>query len=338
MRNKFFLFFMAFGLSSGQVPLKIFLLAGQSNMSGYTPTSEMPSNLTQDQPNVLIYADGELAVANKKKWLRNGLGFGSGLGWFGPEITFGKTLMASAPGTKFGLIKYSRGGTALATRWCPPGSRNQLGDLYKNFMSVIDSALAAIDTRKYRPEIVGFLWMQGENDALDSTYADQYQANLENFISDIRAKVSIPDMPFIIGKIDSTMYWTYAGAVRAAETHVARNGKNIGIFDTHGYPTDGYHYTLDGMIQLGEDFAKTYLSAYKSAVTPGLAADKTSKFSPLAKTSFDSGPNPILSSHPASKEITLEPEFFDLTGRRAFRPQSANSGSKVHFRVLAFPK
>ena len=48
-------------------PIKVFLLAGQSNMSGWTPSAGMPSAYTQSQANVLIYADGEIENAKKKK-------------------------------------------------------------------------------------------------------------------------------------------------------------------------------------------------------------------------------------------------------------------------------
>lgn len=246
------------------------MLAGQSNMSGWTSSTGMPSAYTQSQTNVLIYADGEIDNSKKKKWLNNGMDFGHAAGWFGPELVFGKTLSDSLAGTKIALIKHSVGSTYLATDWRPPSSGGTTGALYKAMLATVQSGLAALDPQ-YTPVWSGMLWMQGEFDGGNQGYANEYQTNLANFVKDVRSQLKEPNLPFIIGMIDSSNNWPFAGTIRAAERAVAKNVANVSTVDTKGFATDNTHYKLDGMIALGKGFATNWLSKYNTPTT-GLEA------------------------------------------------------------------
>jgi hypothetical protein len=244
-------------------PIKVFLLAGQSNMSGWTQATGMPAMYNAPQTNVLIYADGEIDGSKKKKWLNNGLDFGHAAGWFGPELVFGKTLSDSLPGTKIALIKYSVGSTYLATHWRPPSSGGTVGSHYNSMHATVTSGLASLDPQ-YTPEWAGMLWMQGEFDGGNQGYANEYQTNLTNFVKDVRGKLAAPNLPFIIGMIDSVGTWQFANTIRAAERTVAKNLTNIGLVDTKDFATDNTHYKLDGMIALGKGFALNYLANFRT--------------------------------------------------------------------------
>jgi hypothetical protein len=246
-------------------PIKVFLLAGQSNMSGWTSSSGMPSAYTQSQANVLIYADGEIDNSKKKKWLNNGMDFGHAIGWFGPELVFGKTLSDSLAGTKIALIKHSVGSTYLATHWRPPSSGGTTGQLYTAMLATVKAGLASLDPQ-YTPEWSGILWMQGEFDGQNQSYANEYQTNLGNFVKDVRSELKAPTVPFIIGMIDSSRSWQFAGTIRAAERAVAKNVTNVGLVDTYGFATDGTHYKLDGMIALGKGYAMNWLTKFHTTV------------------------------------------------------------------------
>ncbi|MBW8890022.1 MAG: hypothetical protein JF616_19880 [Fibrobacteres bacterium] len=256
--------------AAAATPIKVFLLAGQSNMSGWTPSTGMPSAYTQSQTNVLIYADGEIDNAKKKKWMNNGMDFGHAAGYFGPELLFGKTLSDSLPGAKIALIKHSVGSTYLATDWRPPSSGGTTGSLFNAALATAKAGLAALDPQ-YTPVWSGVLWMQGEFDGNNQGYANEYQTNLTNLVKDIRSQLKEPNLPFIIGMIDSSRSWQYAGTIRAAERAVAKNVPNVSTVDTYGFATDGTHYKLDGMIALGKGFATNWLSKYNTPTT-GLEA------------------------------------------------------------------
>ena len=266
VRASFFcILFLFASVSSGATPIKVFLLAGQSNMTGWASTSGLSADLSQSQPAVLIRANGDVYWKNARKWLQCGPGFGHALGCFGPELTFGKSVTGPVPGKKIALIKYTVGGTELATRWRPPSSGGEVGDLYVKFIYEIGISLATLDSN-YIPEIAAVLWMQGEYDAKNLSYANEYQYNLANFINDIRAKLNNPQLPFIIGMIDEQNLWPYSQIVRTAENTVAKTLSNVGIFDTRGFPTDGVHYQRDGMIRLGQSFALNYVTRFVQSV------------------------------------------------------------------------
>jgi hypothetical protein len=289
-------------------PIKVFLLAGQSNMSGWTKTDGMPSMYTASQANVLIYADGEIDGSKKKKWLGNGLDFGHATGWFGPELVFGKTLSDSLPGTKIALIKYAVGSTYLATHWRPPSSGGTVGSHYNSMHATVTSGLAALDPQ-YTPEWAGILWMQGEFDGGNQGYANEYQTNLANFVKDVRAKLAAPNLPFIIGMIDSVGTWPFNGTIRTAERNVAKNLANVGLVDTKDFATDNTHYKLDGMIALGKGFALNYLADYKTPT--GLNGRGTAG----AVSSF-----PSAKPRGFRSQVCLGPDCFAADGRSLAGP------------------
>ncbi len=303
--NSFAIRIAALGLltlpSLAATPIKVFLLAGQSNMSGWTSANGMPAMYNSPQANVLIYADGEIDGSKKKKWLNNGLDFGHATGWFGPELVFGKTLSDSMPGAKIALIKYSVGSTYLATQWRPPSSGGTVGANYNAMIATVTSGLAALDPQ-YTPEWAGMLWMQGEFDGGNQSYANEYQTNLTNFVKDVRAKLKVADLPFIIGMIDSVGTWPYNGTIRTAERNVAKNLPNVGLVDTKDFDTDNTHYKLNGMIALGKGFALNYLANYRAPT--GLI-----------------GPGGAVSPFPSAKprgfrsRVCLGPDCFAADGR-----------------------
>jgi hypothetical protein len=231
--------------------MRVYILAGQSNMDGtYNPLiSQLPAGLTGTIPDVLIKVNGDVNI----DWgpLRPGLGATANN--FGPEITFGRDALASSNGDKIAIIKFAYGGTTLNEDWRPPSSGGTVGWLYTALINDITTGLAALDST-YSVEIMGVCWMQGEYDALDATKASNYEVNLGNFIHDIRAAFNNPQLPFVIGMIDSSVGWTYNAIVRQGEINVAKNISGLSIFDTHRLGTDGYHYNTSGQIELGHFF------------------------------------------------------------------------------------
>jgi len=245
--------------SFGKTDLPVFLLSGQSNMTGY---SARVSDLTEDQKksvdNVMIYMDADGDAAKKKKWLPLGTGFGATASNIGPELSFGRALSDSMPGKKIALIKDAVGGTYLSKTggWLPPSSNNGTGGtLYKNMMTAIDAAMksigSAFDSTLYTPRWAGFVWLQGENDALDKTSADAYEKNLTNLIKDIREKVKVADLPVILPLIAVQSIWPYNSTVRAADVAVKQKLTNIDTLDTKDFPSDGIHFKAQGYWSIG---------------------------------------------------------------------------------------
>lgn len=273
------------GYAKTDVP--VFLLAGQSNMTGYAASSGLQSGQGNDVNNVKIYMDlpdWEKNTSRVKKWLTLGNNFGAQGVNIGPELFFGRTLSDSMPNQKIALIKVSAGSTYLGNYsdpakandlWVPPSSNNgNAGPHYKRMISVIDVALksfnTAYDTAQYTPRIAGFLWLQGEFDGQVDALAKAYEANLTYLINDLRKDTKVTDLPAIIAMIDAQNSWQFNSTIRAAEVAVTKKMKNVDTLDTKGFPTDKIHYTAPGQVKIGTIAAQRWLKmkyAYSPAVS-----------------------------------------------------------------------
>jgi hypothetical protein len=252
----------------GKTDVPVFLLSGQSNMAGM---QALVSDLTADQKktvdNVKISLNSEGDQSKLGKWSTLGPGFGSTSSNLGPELYFGRTLSDSMPGKKIALIKDSRSGTYLgkSTEWLPPSSNGgKGGTYYAAMMGHIKDALksfnTAFDTALYTPRWAGFVWLQGEFDAMDKALSDAYETNLTNLIKDIRDTLNIDDLPIILPMIDVQSAWTNNSIVRGADVACTKKLKNVDTMDTKGLPTNGVHYKAPGHVKIGTVCAQRWLN------------------------------------------------------------------------------
>lgn len=251
-------------LSFGKTDLYVFLFSGQSNMVGAGMVKDLPPELNKTFDKVQIYLCQGCDNSKVGKWLPLGPGFGGdilSMQCFGPELTFAKTLTDSMPDKEFALIKDAVSGTYLNQPygWRPPSSGGVTGILYNNMMKHIDEALKTIDTSKYTIRMSGFVWLQGEFDAVNPTDAIAYETNLTNLINDIREKLNTDDLPVIIPLIDVQSVWTHNSIVRAAGIAVRNKFENVDTLDTKGFESDGIHYNANGLIKLGQIAAQRWL-------------------------------------------------------------------------------
>ena len=150
--------------------VKVFLLAGQSNMLGVGRASETPAPYKVPQTNV-------------KYWKTDGTGTGEGWvnlrprivrDFFGPEVTFGYTLKHSIfPNDSIYLVKYAIGGT---TSDQPIGNPTAPATATRASKSAIKAAMQNLANAHLSPSIAGMIWMQGEAEAHTGVGAPQYAA------------------------------------------------------------------------------------------------------------------------------------------------------------------
>jgi hypothetical protein len=297
--------------SQAKTAVPVFLLSGQSNMTGYAPTSGLTADQMKTVANVKIYMDlvWEGDATKLRKWLTLGPGFGSNANNIGPELYLGRTLSDSFPTTKIALIKCSSGSTYLgkASDWLPPSSNNGTGGtLYQRMVSSINTALnsfnTAFDTSLYTPRWAGFVWLQGEFDAQDINLSNAYKTNLTNLIKDIRSQLKVSDLPVIIPMIDAQAQWTNYTIVRAAEVAMTTTFTNVDTLDTKGYPTDGTHYTGPGQVKIGTVTAQRWM---KMKYNYGQIVPVTYRYPPLSNVQ-------------QRERVTLlsQGTLFDVAGRR----------------------
>lgn len=240
---------------------RVFLLGGQSNMAGRAPVSDLPTspvNLQNPQDDVLFYYNSSLTT------LRPGSGAD-----FGPEVTFGRTIADEFPAETFALIKYARGGTSLVDEWDPISG----GD-YSTFRSKVTNGLSALTNAGHTYEIVGMLWTQGERDAKENRTTPQYQADLNEFIADIRTRYGA-NLPFFISRLSSgqtNMTSTQLTNIRTAQENVAASDAHAWMIDTDsmGIKSDYLHFDAAGQISLGQAFGNTFIANYSFGQDPEL--------------------------------------------------------------------
>ncbi|MDX1695858.1 MAG: sialate O-acetylesterase [Ketobacteraceae bacterium] len=225
--------FAALGIASSQVladscdgggngKLKVFILAGQSNMVGTGIVSPSASHIdynggmgtleylvsdpgTRARYQHLINPDGSWA-SRDDVWLvdldASGPVSVAGQARIGPDLQFSQ-VVGDYYQDKVLVIKIAWGGKSLFVDFRPPSSGGDTGPYYlamidriREVLGNIGSFMPGYDGRGY--EIVGFGWHQGWNDRVNQEANDEYQYNLVNFINDVRAELNMPDMPFVL--------------------------------------------------------------------------------------------------------------------------------------------
>ncbi len=210
-------------LKSQSTPVKVFILAGQSNMEGQGVVEmdhekyynggkgnlvwSMKNSASKDKMKHLRGADGKWVVRDdvaisfkaKDKLRCGGLTIGytgyGGSSHIGPELQFGHVV-----GDRFDapvlLIKTAWGGKSLHKDFRPPSSGGEVGSYYKQMLEEIRAALG-----DQPHELAAFIWMQGWNDMVSKEATAEYADNLVNFAKDIRAEFGAPELLFVVGEL-----------------------------------------------------------------------------------------------------------------------------------------
>jgi methionine-rich copper-binding protein CopC len=251
--------------------VKIFILAGQSNMVGQGEINPIgtPGTLQYIYNNdPVTYAhlkDGSNWAVRDDAWIwynrdgtlvKGGLtpGYGSDANNVGPELQFGHA-MGMHYGQKVLLIKTAWGGKSLQTDLRPPsagwnidvpGKAGDQGYYFTEMLKDVVDATANLQTHfpAYNPadgfEFAGFAWHQGWNDLVSTSASAEYEANMEKFIKDLRFAVGVPNLPFVIattGQSDPTNYSQVELAqLKMADfaTYPAFNG-NVSVVDSKSF-------------------------------------------------------------------------------------------------------
>ncbi|HMP01654.1 MAG TPA: sialate O-acetylesterase [Gemmatales bacterium] len=265
-------------------PVKVFILAGQSNMQGHgfvkadprrnggmgslehvardPATAARYRHLLDDQGQWLVRDDVWIHYLDRKGRLTVGYGVDSDR--IGPELGFGQ-VMGDALEEPVLLIKLAWGGKSLAVDFRPPSAGGEVGPFYRE---VVERTQAVLKNLKQEfPEfgergfeIAGFGWHQGWNDRINQAFVEEYEQNMAHFIRDIRRDLGVKEMPFVIAETGMTGLeekHPRALALMRAQAAVAQHEEfrgNVAFVGTRAFwrekevsPTDqGYHWNSNG--------------------------------------------------------------------------------------------
>ena len=251
----------------------VILLGGQSNASGCSWDSYLQSNVTEEK--YAEYQNGyDHVYINYLSGAHMSNGFvkcataqGEVEGCFGPELGMAEKLHELYPSETIFIIKCAWGGTNLYQQWLSPSSFGRTGDLYKQFVTFVNTSLQYLVSKNYDIRIEGMCWMQGESDSGSKHHASQYSTHLENFIKDIRKEFSQyadeDGIAFVDAYIaENSTYWVYHELVNDGKREAAALSPmnvvvNTGMLVCDGEPAEApdlAHYDSLSEIQLGHMF------------------------------------------------------------------------------------
>jgi len=211
---------------TGNAPIKVFILAGQSNMEGKgvvsmdhpeyynggkgnlvwsmknSASAEKMKHLKDENGKWVVRDDVQISYKSGDKVRKGGLTVGytnfGGSTHIGPELQFGNIIgdYYDAPVL---LIKTAWGGKSLYVDFRPPSSGAKVGPYYKQMIEEVYAALGELNYDNF--EIAGFIWLQGWNDMCTKPAIPEYADNLVNLAKDIRKEFNVPELPFIVGEL-----------------------------------------------------------------------------------------------------------------------------------------
>lgn len=254
-------------------PVKVFILAGQSNMEGqavvdldgksYNEGKGTLKALLADPAKAaklqhLRAADGKWTVRDDV-WVRYqrergpllagplGVGFAvyGGTHHFGPELQFGH-VVGDALDQRVLLIKTAWGGKSLFKDFRPPSSGGEVGPYYTKMITEVRAALANLKTEfpvydGSGHELAGFVWYHGWNDGVNpKTAVPEYEQNLVNLIRDVRKELNAPKLPVVIGEltgpwVNAPPDWEKLRAAQAAAAKRPELGGNVVFVPTRDF-------------------------------------------------------------------------------------------------------
>jgi len=244
-------------------PIKVFILAGQSNMEGqgvvsmdhekyynggkgnlvwsmkHSASAKKMRHLRDAGGNWVVRDDVRISFKAKGKVRKGGLTVGytgyRGHSHIGPELQFGH-VVGDALEQPVLLIKTAWGGKSLYVDFRPPSSGGTVGPYYTKMVEEVRAALAELGDRKY--EIAGFVWMHGWNDMCTKPAIPEYAENLVNLVHDLRKEFGAADMPVVVGELGNggpAKPGSAMEALRKAQREGTARISNARFVETQGF-------------------------------------------------------------------------------------------------------
>jgi hypothetical protein len=249
-------------LHASNPSLPVFILVGQSNMTG--ADSESSDTIPGSE-----IGDERVLFWNRAAW--------SGVEWendtafhslrvqktggycadiIGPEFAFAREMQAKGGLTRLAIVKVSFPGSDLAVDWRKEPSMGKRA--YAALQEEITQAMEALAARQEKPEVKAFLIHQGISDAVTEAKAAAYEANLKQFIANLRTEFAKPETPIVLARENTSphmkpelMEQVRASIVRVGENTPRTAWINVDDLDR----VKGHHFTAAAQMQIGKRYA-----------------------------------------------------------------------------------
>lgn len=241
--------------------LHLFLLTGQSNMSGH---GKLRDSDRKTHPRIYMLGNdyhwkaGREPVddATHQVDAVSNDGLGPEHDSLGPSMAFAKALTKAEPKIAVGLIPCALGGTSILA-WQKNLSDETL------YGSCLKRARAASPMGK----IAGILFFQGEADAMDpKKLPDQHPAPTRwaelftQWVFDFRTDLNDPQLPVVFAQIGKTIYPEFTQWDEVKKQQASIHLPRVAMIHTEDLALeDGLHFKSESYDKIGERFAQAYL-------------------------------------------------------------------------------
>lgn len=244
-----------------QGQLALFILAGQSNMSGVGP---VPPDAPAPSPQIFVFGNDyhwhiaqepidnpamQVDEVSKDKFAG-----------FSPGLAFATSLLALDPERSIGLIPCAKGSTSIS-QWGRDLSDNSL------YGSCLKRARAA----STMGEIAGILFFQGEDDAVDpvrfparNPQPHEWAERFSQWVADFRRDLGDPTLPIIFAQIGvhrAPELLTEWETVQAQQASIQL--PRVAMIRTEDLTLqDEVHFSAESYQVIGARFAEAYWQLY----------------------------------------------------------------------------
>lgn len=229
--------------------LHVFLLAGQSNMSGRGEL--LPEDQKVNDRILVLNSDGLFVPAAEPLHYIEPERTGSG-----PGSAFARELLPHLPpGHKIGLVPCAVGGSAIQ-QWMDNEFYRGV-TLYSNFLEASGKAAR-------QGSIRALLWHQGESNTYAGRYAG-YPLLLSSFFEKVRKDLQMPDLPIIAGELGDFLdpaQYPMARQLNQALHDLSEKMPGLQIVSAKGLECleDELHFNRNAVIELGKRMCEAYRS------------------------------------------------------------------------------
>ncbi len=244
--------------------VKLFILAGHRNMEGERAfEQELKARRGQE-----ALAEDNHKIAFK---YRIGSGYKTSNGWeplgpagfydtFGPELSFGRTLLGKAPGN-IAIAKFTHSGSQM-NDWTPQGTDAKDRNLYPQFIAFIQESIRELEAKENPVELAAIVYHVGENDMSFGPYRSNAAKWLQSTVAKCRQDLALPTLKWVVSqqtptdevglnRIDVTANLAAIAAADPAFIHV----KAFNLPPQE----EKLVITTAGIVELGELLAHSYL-------------------------------------------------------------------------------
>lgn len=279
--------------------LRIVFAGGQSNMLGLRSVADSLPQSDHDRNIAFYFHEGLKPSAGANAFISTSENTWTHLQpqrqvpfikyseyYFGPEYTMARTMFEGGV-NDLAVIKMAYGGTNLAKDWMKGNTEGE--QLYPIFLEQMGNALDSLDSWDIDYEFIGMAWLQGESDGIYAEMANNYESNLQQFISDVRSDLATPHLKVVLAEIANGGWAPYLEQVRTAQAAVAASDPLVKLIDTDDLPIgpDNVHWETPEVMAMGTRMGEGLLGLVTSM------DDEAESSLPYSITLLMNYPNPF---------------------------------------------